>query len=491
MTAARTVILVHSASVRDALQQVYGSAPWALDRNLELQTASGDPRMEVARLREEEPRVPLGYLGAHPSAALAALEAGADESGVATEACLSQLATFVDRLEVRAQMRAQGQRLQDTLAHAERLTALGTLVAGVGHEINNPLSSIMLYLHAARHYLLPELGPKAATEAVSMLDDMGAAADAIATIVRDLRVFARTDENEPAQVVDAEDLVEQALRMIGSELPHNAALERDYAQGLPKIVVPRNRVTQVLVNVLVNAVHAIRELERDEHRIRISTRADEDSLVIAVSDTGPGIAQEQLTRIFDPFFTTKREEIGTGLGLSISRTILRRIGGELTVDSIYGEGATFVCVLPLPTREMTRDAFKHTGSPIPKGLRRAASILIIDGDPRIRRSYARALSDSYRIVTAADGTEAIELLESGTHVDAVVLELALPEQDGRTVLSWLAAHRPALRKRALIVTAAGSSTQFGDFLRTTDEHVLHKPVRGDALLAALQERLNA
>ena len=120
-----------------------------------------------------------------------------------------------------------------------------------------------------------------------------------------------------------EEIVDHALRLVGRELFHHALLERDYAPDLPKLVVPRNRVTQVMVNVLINAAHAIREVERPAHRMRIRARADDEFVAIGVSDTGPGIPPESLGRIFDPFFTTKRQELGTGLGLPISRSILR------------------------------------------------------------------------------------------------------------------------------------------------------------------------
>jgi len=100
--------------------------------------------------------------------------------------------------------------------------------------------------------------------------------------------------------------------------------------------------------VLVNALHAVREVERDSHRVRISVRADDEAVAIAVSDTGPGISPEHVERIFDPFFTTKRQSLGTGLGLSISRSIMRSLGGDLLVESIHGQGAEFVLLLPLP-----------------------------------------------------------------------------------------------------------------------------------------------
>jgi C4-dicarboxylate-specific signal transduction histidine kinase len=298
----------------------------------------------------------------------------------------AELASLVDRAETRARLRAENRRLQASFAHSEKLVALGTLVAGVGHEINNPLSAVMLSVEVAQRRVLPllsvamELGraqrngepieellarlnkltqpERASRDALRVFEDIGSAADAIASIVRDLRVFARTDQEELPEPIEVEQLVDHAIRLVGREILQRGMIERDYAPDLPKLVIPRNRVTQVLVNVLVNAAHAIREVERPVHHVKITARADDDFLAIAISDTGPGIAPESLSRIFDPFFTTKRQELGTGLGLAISRSILRRMGGDLLVESVYGDGATFVCFLPTASRDSARERVK-------------------------------------------------------------------------------------------------------------------------------------
>src|SRR5262249_52509192 len=153
----------------------------------------------------------------------------------------------------------------------------------------------------------------------------------------------------------------------------------------------------------------------------ITARADEDFLAIAISDTGPGIAPESLSRIFDPFFTTKRQELGTGLGLAISRSILRRLGGDLLVESVYGDGATFVCFLPIPSRDAARERSKPEKSrPDSSPARSSSSILLVDDDERMLRSYSLLLNQDYRLVTAQDGRDAIELLESGSQPELAI-----------------------------------------------------------------------
>lgn len=518
MSELRTLILVHSADLKRALEELVRDVPWAPSRGLEFETLEGDVQSAVMAARARKGALPLGAIVVDETSTLAALVGGADEAVVDNGACAVRLAAFLDRLDLRARLRAEGTRLQETYAHAEKLTALGTLVAGIGHEINNPLAAMLLSIDAARRYVLPALdvtwkiadavrsgapppegaldrlialgatNERAGRDAARVFDDIGAAADSIASIVRDLRVFARTDQEEPPELVDIEELIDHALRLVGRELFQHALIERDYARDLPKLVVPRNRVTQVIINVLINAAHATREIERPVHRVRISARADDEFVALAVSDTGPGIAPESVGRIFDPFYTTKRQEMSTGLGLAISRSILRRLGGDLSVESVYGDGATFLCFLPIPSREAVRAAWKRGELVVRSPAEASAthhSVLVVDDDERVLRSYVRLLNPLHRLMIAQDGGDAIELLQSGSMPDAVLLELDLPGADGRELLAWLAEHRPALHRRALIVTSAASHEQYEDFLRTYAGPVLHKPVRGDELLAEI------
>jgi signal transduction histidine kinase/CheY-like chemotaxis protein len=519
MARPRTLVLARRAGTLEALARLAERLPWARGRGLSFEMIAGDVQQAIAERRERDRSAPMGFVAEDEPAALAALSGGADEAIVLDPADARGFASFVDRIELRARRRGETERLHASFAHAEKLTALGTLVAGVGHEINNPLSAVMLSIDAARSQMIPAL--EAALEVVAafesgatpnaallarlgtclraerggrtggeLLDDMSSAANAIASIVRDLRVFARTDEDELPELVDVCDLIDHILRLLGRDVFKHGLIERDYAPELPRLVVPRNRVTQVIMNVLINATHAIAEVQRPVHRVRVNVRADEDFVAIAVTDTGPGIPLESLERIFDPFFTTKREDLGTGLGLSISRSILRKLGGELSVESVYGEGATFICFLPLPSREMIREAFRNraTGSfnvPRPVG----ATVMVVDDDPRMLRSYARLLNAEHRIMVAHDGRDAIDMLESGSVANLAVVELDLPGNDGPELLSWLAENRPELARHTLIVTSADSEPNYADFLRGHHGPVLRKPVRGESLLAAVAAML--
>jgi signal transduction histidine kinase/CheY-like chemotaxis protein len=519
MTGPRILILVEGAQVCDELLKLTETLPWAKTKDLVFVTASGNVDQAITGDRERNHAGPLGYVAEDEPSALAALAAGADEAMVLPARDAQSLAAFIERVELRARVRAETQGLHVQFAHAEKLTALGTLIAGVSHEINNPLSALILCLDVVRRQLLPALdaaselasmvesGATASPElsrkvreslsseiggytSASIVEDMTEAATAIAKIVRDLRLFARTDDDETAELVNVCELIDNVLRLLGRDVFRHGLIERDYAPDLPLLVIPPNRVTQVLMNVLINAAHAIGEVARPVHRVRIGVRADEDFVAIAISDTGPGIPPEAVERIFDPFFTTKRRDLGTGLGLSISRSILRKLGGDMTVESVFGEGASFVSFLPVPTQESVRAAaFRRKATWLPVVASPAATVMVVDDDPRLLRSYARLLNAEHRVVIAHDGRDAIEILQAGTNPDLAVIELDLPGNDGVELMNWIAANRPALSRRTLLVASASTDPRHFEFLQSYKGPVLNKPLRSEVLLAGVARLL--
>jgi two-component system NtrC family sensor kinase len=282
--------------------------------------------------------------------------------------------------------------------------------------------------------------------------------------------------------------VEQALRLVRREFGPTTVVELDYPEILPELCLPKNRVAQVLTNLLLNAAHATREVERDMHRVRVSVRVDEEALALSVADSGPGIPEAVLEQIFDPFFTTKKSEKGTGLGLSISRSIIKPLGGELLVSSLEGEGATFVCVLPLPSKvalESTRRSIRRTSTLPPA--RSLPTVLLVDDDARLLRVVSRIVKHHFKVLLARDGAEAIEIIESGSTPDAIVSELALPEIEGPDFYEWLRLSRPTLLERIIFLTGAQERKDFAQFLRDHPLRVLHKPPSAQSLLRALRD----
>jgi len=481
-----------------------------------------DSRLEdrVRSEREQRGAIPIGCAVAREEECLDALRAGADEAIPLTLPDPRSIHALIDRTLLRASLRRHNERLSASIGHAEKLAALGTLVAGVAHEINNPLAAVALSVNAVELALDPLTQARSELERLAGLgrpvqpeelrsalrgvrgsapswdihravDDITKGVGAITEVVRDLRVFARVDEEAKPELVDVGDLLDQVLRIVRREIEQTAVLERDIAKDLPQLLVPRTRLAQVLTNVLVNAAHAVREVDRKVHRVRISARADDEAVAIVVSDTGPGIAPDDIDRIFDPFYTTKRQDLGTGLGLSISRSILRRLGGDMMVDSVHGDGASFVLMVPRPDQRALRKAGVIAGGTGPSRASRRLSVLVVDTDEAMARAYGRALGDEHDVIIACDGEEAIELLQSGTDADVVLSELTMPGAGGPQLHSWLERERPALADRTLFVT---SSSVDGPRLRALEERgleVLPKPISRDSLLEAIDRRTGA
>jgi len=482
-------LLAPSESASERLRAALSDRVEATDIRVEV--TCGATAQAIADARRQLGGTPLGFVAEDEVAALEALRAGADEVLVWPPRDDAAIQGFFDRTKLRADLRVGQERLSASVVQAEKLTALGTLVAGVAHEINNPLTALQLGVEASSN-LLSQLGEDsaAASEGAQLLQEMLGAVGAIANIVRDLRIFARADASrEDAQLLNVNDVIDQALRLVGREITVSARIERDYERDLPKVVLPHGRLTQVLLNVLVNAAQAIREIERPVHRVRITTRADGESVAISISDTGPGIAPRALDHIFDPFFTTKRAGYGTGLGLSISRAIMYDLGGDLIVESVHGSGATFILLLPVPDHDRVREAhLRQRGRsvarqrPVTK-----RTVLLVDDDARVLNAYARALGRGCDIIMANDGQEAIDLLGSGTSPDAIITELALPEVDGPALWDWLGRERPELLERAIFVSAEATQQRYETFVESLSNPVLTKPVTGGALLSALNE----
>jgi signal transduction histidine kinase len=234
------------------------------------------------------------------------------------------------------------------IAQTERLAALGTLAAGLAHEINNPLTYVLLQLAQAVR-LLPTLVTdenRARVEQIEMLVRGSLeGAERIRSIMSGMRTFSRTDDGGTRRV-DVRVPLDAAIKLVGNEIRHRARLIRTYDDP-PAVVANEGRLGQVFLNLLTNALHAIPEGNAAGNEIRVTARAGEaGSLVVEIADTGCGIPAHLLPRIFEPYFSTKPIGQGTGLGLSISHSIITSFDGTMAVDSEVDRGTTFRIVIP-------------------------------------------------------------------------------------------------------------------------------------------------
>jgi len=244
---------------------------------------------------------------------------------------------------------ANARRLEPAkLAQTERLAALGTLAAGLAHEINNPLTYVLLQLAQAIR-MLPALANednRARVEQVqTLVRGSLEGAERIRSIMTGIRAFSRSDDIT-VKPVDVRVPLDAALKLVMNEIRHRARLIKDYRDP-PLVMANEGRLGQVFLNLITNAVQAISEGDAQAHEIRVSATSDDaGDLVVELSDTGEGIPPHLLGRIFEPYFSTKPVGQGTGLGLSISHSIISSFDGKITVVSEVGRGTTFRVVLP-------------------------------------------------------------------------------------------------------------------------------------------------
>jgi two-component system NtrC family sensor kinase len=515
----RVLLVVSDAAVADQVR-VLADAREGSGPPVGVSVAEGPVAEAIVRIGTFSKGQPLGMVVGTQEEVITAIEGGADDACLAAGLDLHAFVAFLDRVVLRARRRRDVENSQASILHGEKLAALGTLVAGVAHEVNNPLTVVVMMSQAMRSMVEPLLrgqeeifrlaarqGPASAdeirriatiartnagaSELRALFDDVDSALDTIRDIVRGLRMYARTGDDEKLEPVDIPELVDQVVRVVGKGIVTDAALERDYERDLPGLLLPRSKIAQVLTNLLINAAQAISQIERPMHRVRVSARCDDEVLALSVSDTGPGISPDNVERIFDPFFTTKRIDGavgGSGLGLSISRSILQSLGGDLVAESVHGRGATFIAIIPTAGRRVERKArtVSDSGDLVPSSAR--ASLLVVEDDEKILRGIALSLRGRYDVVLAGDGQEAIDLLSSGSAPDAILSDVSMPLVDGTALYEWLCINRPALASRLLFMTASVYDEQ-AQRAAGTGRPVLEKPLSRDRLLLALRDTL--
>jgi len=243
-------------------------------------------------------------------------------------------------------------RLQGQVVASDRMATIGTLAAGVAHEINNPLSALLSNLHLLGRDLQRllagySLTPNLLGELIEIADDANEAANMVLTIAGDLRTFSRHAEEE-ARPVSVKNVLESSLRMARERIERRAHIVRDYAD-VPPVLAAESSLGQVFLNLLINAAQAIPEGKPSIHQVRVRVHADPESrfVLVTIADTGSGMSRLIKERLFTPFFTTKPSGVGTGLGLSISRRIVTGFGGDIEVESEEGKGSSFTVKLPV------------------------------------------------------------------------------------------------------------------------------------------------
>ena len=374
-------------------------------------------------------------------------------------------------------------RLELQLQLADRMASVGSLAAGVAHELNNPLA----YVLANLDFALTELShpqPDGA-EVRHALAEAREGGVRMRQIVRDLKTFARGHESD-RELVDVRRVLQTAVGLAQNEIRLRARLSLELAD-VPPVRGSEHRLGQAFLNLLVNAAQAISPGAPDRNLVNASTAVAEDGrVVVEVTDTGAGIPAEVLPRIFDPFFTTRPVGSGTGLGLAIVHAIVTDVGGEVRVHSEPGQGTIFTVLLP-PAPAATAGPAGHGGAPLPPG---AGRVLVVDDEPLVGRAVSRILSPPHQVTVASSAGEALTLLEAGPF-DVVLCDLMMPGMTGMDLHARLASADPGLAARFIFLTGGAFTDLARDFLERVPNPRLEKPFEPAALRAAVLAALAA
>jgi predicted ATPase/signal transduction histidine kinase/CheY-like chemotaxis protein len=384
-----------------------------------------------------------------------------------------------------ARLRLEERSLRERLERADRLASLGTLAAGIAHEISNPTAYVAANLSFLRDELHDRNAAIGDVEINRAIEDALAGTVRIRHIVSGLKQFARPSGHDRS-LVDVRAEIGAALDMTRHEIVKRARLVVELPPLLPSVVASPTELGQVFVNLLVNAAQAIPEGRRAENEVHVAARAGGGQVVIDVRDTGAGIPADIKHRIFDPFFTTKPVGVGTGLGLAICHGIVSGIGGAIEVDSDAGVGTLFRVRLPV--------AQVAAPTPLPSELivtrpERRARILVIDDDALVARGHARLLSAAHDVEIANSSKDALARLSAGERYDVVLCDLVMPDMDGQELEARVADAVPDMVGRLIFVTGA-SSPAARAFLEAGRAH-LDKPIDPALLRALIAERLTS
>jgi len=391
--------------------------------------------------------------------------------------------------------------LQASVTQADRMASMGMLAAGVAHEINNPLVYVLYNLESLGEEIPKALeslrrcevrvrerigreqaeeifeGTSMFSSALAVDDVRGQFSSAldgacrIAEIARGLGAFSRVDEKTLEPVI-LSNPIEAALNISFNELKYRARVVKDFG-ATPAVTATEGRLSQVLLNLLVNAAHAIDEGDIENNEVRVRTWTDDaGAACIEVRDTGSGIEDAHLEHLFEPFFTTKEIGVDSGLGLSISKSIVEGFGGTIAVESELGVGTSFT--VRLPARKADSDARYSTLVGARDVEEPTGRILIVDDEEGIRHAMARMLR-AHDTVLADSGAAAKRILEKDRDFELILCDMMMPEVSGMDLHRWLVDHDPKLAARLVFVSGGAFTPRTSEYLARVDNPSIAKP----------------
>ncbi|MGH9866754.1 MAG: PAS domain-containing hybrid sensor histidine kinase/response regulator [Candidatus Polarisedimenticolia bacterium] len=358
---------------------------------------------------------------------------------------------------------------QEQLIQAEKLSALGELISGVAHELNNPLTGVMGF---AQILMMSNVSP----DVKKNLDRINKEATRCQRIVQNLLGFARRHRPEKT-LLDVNDVVRSTLDLRAYHLKvDNIELLVDLRPGLAPVLADAYQMQQVFINIINNAQHAIQDTGRKGSLAIRSRSTPQGGVRVEFIDNGPGIPEDKIGRIFDPFFTTKETGRGTGLGLSLSYGIIKEHEGQILVHSEPGKGATFVVELPGQKEEIVAEAPRSTSQSVAPPSQ-AGRILVVDDEETILELLHTLLEGSgHQVETACNGRQALEKLRA-TDFDVIISDLKMPDMGGQRLYESLGQIKPHLLPRMIFSTGDTVSASTQTFFQKIGNPYLSKPFK--------------
>ncbi len=406
---------------------------------------------------------------------------------IAFAAAVADQVALVLSLADRLRLEQERERMRIELIHTQKLESIGTLAAGVAHEISNPLAYIATNLEYIGARLDRVDEPAVVRELRRATREAMLGADRVRRIVGDLTRFARRDHGPP-KPVDVRSVLDTAISMAWNEIRHRARLVRDYG-ALALVLADEDRLVQVFLNLILNAAQAIEEGRPEKNEIRLRSLLDGDRLAIEVQDTGSGIPPDELARVFDPFFTTKPVGAGTGLGLSICNTIVTGLGGAIEVQSAPGQGSTFRVVLPVHREVAVRS---ETPRRTLEAARRAR-ILLVDDEPFFVSAMCRVLEEEHEVVGTTSAREALSRLseEAAAAFDLILCDLMMSDMSGIELHGELVRRSPELARRVVFMTGGAFTPRARAFLQAVPNRCVEKPLDLETIDDLIREQAAA
>ncbi|HVV85746.1 MAG TPA: response regulator [Kofleriaceae bacterium] len=386
-------------------------------------------------------------------------------------------------------------RLQQQVELSRRMAALGTLAAGVAHEINNPLAYIRTNVQVVREMLARHRddGTDSAwiDDADEALSDADLGTEEVRRIVSDLRVFTAPVYGRRTSG-EIRGALRWAIDVVGQQVRHHARFEVELGDT-PPVDGDGGRLGQVFVNLLTNAAQAIERGGPDDNQVSLRSWTEPDGwAAIEVADTGCGIAESQLTRIFDPFYSARKSGRGTGLGLAICHGIVTSMGGRIEVWSQLGGGSRFRVRLPPAAREAGSEAAVAPASPrvaasaaVQAAAGGTARLLVVEDDPLVRNAIARTLGDRFDLVMTEGARAALARLDAGERFPLILCDLTMPGMSGIELFRQVDARLPDQARRMLFITGGAVNEEAARFLAEAPLGHVEKPFDREALITRL------